>query len=142
MMATAEAERAVQVTIPADYLEDFRTALTAEIHGTSEWLTGMQKDLITASDEQGAERARTDRAGAARYLRAHMATLEQLPETAEKTVVENQAEYLDPVFEEVCRRSGSRVEELLGYSPLPFDRLPAAVEELRWATSITETFGF
>ena len=128
-MATKDAEPAA-VTIPADYLEDMRTAVIAEITSVSAWVETGQKSVL---DDGSTTVSREDRAGAVRDLREDMGLLDQILEASGDTKVSGDVSTLSHALQAVVREFNSRLVDVCGYGPLPMGDVIELSARLRWA---------
>ncbi len=133
-MAVATPQRIVDITVPAEYLDDFRGALVAEIESDGEWFATHHKKIREhESEPTRIESEREDRAGALRCLLEDAEMLQQLPadENVEATVSSN-GEALRHVLERVARQWTSELAHELDYGPANFKPAPGLLERLRW----------
>jgi hypothetical protein len=110
------------ITIPAEYLEDARCALTHEIQDDGEALNGQSPD---------------ERPSSTLILKRDMQLLELLLDATEDVTVEVEDDRVsDPVLdmvETMARQVVGRLDRECVYGPLPIGEMLPIVEELRWA---------
>lgn len=125
-MATSEAHR-VKLTIPAEYLEDARSASIAEVH---EDTSRVYTDADT--DERDSDMT---------ILRRETQLLDQLLDATGQTTIEAvQDGTCDPIAEmlqTMIRQLSGRLERLCVYGPLPLAEILDIIERMRWAAAET-----
>ena len=107
MATTAPSPKPVAIAIPADYLEDVRTALIAEIENDGNALQTDQEAVRSGSSSEDVGRA--DRASAARLLRNDVRLLDQLLDAGGQTRVSAEPETLHEVLQAMVRVLSSRL---------------------------------
>jgi hypothetical protein len=84
---------ATTFTVPAQYVEDARNALIAELINDGQFLQNEQESLSSATDDAHRDTCREDRAFALRTLRTGLGLLDQLPDAPDAGDVELVADY-------------------------------------------------
>lgn len=122
------------LTVPAEYLEDVRSALIREIKTDSTALKRDQSLVLERGLEADLrEGRREDRAGAAGFLRNDLRLLDQLLDATADTAVTGDRDTVVFVLEEMIRVLTERLSERMGYTPLNVDAVLAITERMRWA---------
>lgn len=122
MATTAPSPKPVSITIPADYLEDFRSAAIAEVANDSDALRS-----AIAEDRRSSEL----------ILRRSTQLLKPLLETTGD--VELQAEHdktsspLGHALDELVRMLSERLRNAAQYAPVPMGDVADLAAELGWA---------
>jgi hypothetical protein len=116
-MATAVPSQ-VAMTIPADYVEDVRTALIEEIEEDG--------NFLQTSQEQ-------DRTDTARLLRNDVRLLDQLLDASGQTKVSAEPDTLAEVLQAIVRVLSSRLVAECEYSPITMAAVLDLASRLRWA---------
>jgi len=118
-----------EITIPADYLEDVRTALAAELVNGSNALRTDQEAVVSESSEVHRE----DRDAAARLLGNDVRLLDRLLNVGVETTVSAERQTLHGALEAMVRLLSARLVEEAGYAPIDLDAVLGLAERLRWA---------
>jgi hypothetical protein len=121
MPATAQPKT---ITVPADYLEDVRSALVAEINSDADMLRANQAEV-----ESGPE----DRDCAVRLLHNDLQALDQLLSASTDTEITMERETLFHTLEAMCRLLTKRLAEEMEYGPLDMLNVLALVARMEWA---------
>jgi len=127
-MATISSSRAVEITIPADYLEDVRSAIVAEINSDSDALRENHASLLS-----GSLGGREDRASALGWLRNDSRLLDHLLDATGDTKVTADLSTVTHVLEETVRVLSSRLGQQCGYAPIAMGAVLELCAALRWA---------
>jgi hypothetical protein len=118
MATTAPSPKLVAMTIPADYVEDVRTAVIAEIEEDGNFLqTGQEQD----------------RADTMRLLRNDVRLLDQLLDASGQTSVTSSSETLSEVLQAMVRLLSSRLVDACGYAPVDMAAVLNVARRLQWA---------
>jgi hypothetical protein len=120
--------QSTEITIPAGYLEDARSALVAEVHSDGDALRVDQGRLVSGSSV-----ARDDRAGAMRLLRNDVHLLDQLLEARGDTKVAAERDTITEALQAIVRVLTDRLVEQTGFVPLDMGAVLDLVGRLRWA---------
>jgi hypothetical protein len=133
-MAVATAERDVTLTIPAEYLDDFRCAVVHDIGQDADWVCGQHKELVDGIDSGKGEGVhRDDLDGAVRSLREMVRLLDQLPDEDVEVSVSAETSALRFALDAMGRQLTKRIAGLYGYGPALVEPVPGLLERLRWA---------
>jgi len=127
-MATISSSRAVEITIPADYLEDVRSAIVAEINSDCYALRENHASLLA-----GSLGGREDRASALGWLRNDSRLLDHLLDATGDTKVTADLSTVTHVLGETVRVLSSRLGQQCEYSPVPVGSVLELCAALRWA---------
>ena len=125
-------QQLVTITIPAEYVEDFRSALVAEIKSDGEWFEAQYNELREAREPQRVATSRADRDGALACLLEDVGLLQQLPGVVADVAVSSSASALLHTIERVARQWAAQLAEELDYGPANFEAVPALLDRLRW----------
>jgi hypothetical protein len=122
---------AVTFNVPAEYVEDARNALVAELINDGQHL----ESLSSAVDDAHREVRREDRAGALRSLKADLGLLDQLPADldARDTELVGEFETLWHMIEAMSRLFVDQLIDLCKYSPLDTGDVAGLADRLRWS---------
>jgi len=127
-MATISSSRAVEITIPADYLEDVRSAIVAEINSDSDALRENHASLLS-----GSLGGREDRASALGWLRNDSRLLDQLLDASGDTKVTAECNTVTEALQSLVRVLIDRLADEAGYAPIPMGSVLELCAALRWA---------
>ncbi len=127
-MASNETEPAV-ITVPADYLEDVRSALVAEIKQDGEMLSDNQEDAVRLSSVP----PEVDRDASVEHLRRDIRALEQLLAATEDTELLTDRGTGFHALERMCRLLTDRLAAEMNYGPLDMLAVLTTVTRLEWA---------
>lgn len=119
-----------EITIPADFLEDMRSALVVEIHLDSDAVHVNHQEAL---EDGGGSPGREDRASAVRILRADMNLLDQVLEASDDTLVTGEADAMVHALEAVIRVLTPRLGDECQYGPLDLGAVLELTRRLRWA---------
>lgn len=130
-MATSS-EQSTAITVPADYLDDIRSALVAEIHDDSEML---QTNQVALEESGGShpEMHLADRDSSLGLLRTDVEMLNQLFGVSGGVTLTADPGSLDSVLERMARLLIGRLGDECEYAPIKMDAVLALVGRLRWA---------
>jgi hypothetical protein len=131
-MATMDADQ-VAVKIPADYLEDVRSALVDEIEEDSAALTVDQAAVVGSPDVLHREPRQSDRNCAARILGRDMQLLSLLLDATGDTTVTAGRDTIVDALQATVRVLNRRLARACGYGPLPMGEVVELSTRLRWA---------
>jgi hypothetical protein len=131
MATTAPSPKSVAITIPADYLEDVRTALIVEIENDGNALQTNQEAVTSSSRKE--DLGREDRASSVRLLRNDVRLLDQLLDASGQTKVSADWETLTEVLQAMVRVLSSRLVDECGYAPVDMVAVLDLAGRLRWA---------
>jgi hypothetical protein len=120
-MGTVEVQPSASILIPADYLEDVRSALVAEL----------ANDCDSLRDADNPE----DRDADVRLLSQDLHLLQQLLDAITDTEVTAERNALFHVLEAMCRLVTDRLVEQMGFGPVDMLTVVALVSRLKWAAS-------
>ena len=126
---------AVTFNVPAEYVEDARNALVAELINDGQHLENEQESLSSATDDAHRDTCREDRAGALRSLKADLGLLDQLPADldARDTELVGEFETLWHMIEAMSRLFVDQLIDLCKYSPLDTGDVAGLADRLRWS---------
>lgn len=128
-MAKKDKEPAV-ITIPADYLEDMRSALVAEVRRDSDMLRANQEEAVRLSSELGD----ADRDSAVEALQRDLRALEQLlPADPPDRELLTDREIAFHALESMCRLLTDRLVEEMEYGPLDMLAMLNTATRMEWA---------
>lgn len=133
-MATSGWNQTAAIVVPAEYLEDFRTAVVAEIECESGALTTNQAGLVEGP-ESYIDIRQADRDGSAASLRTRMQMLDQVLDATERTRVTANTTAAFHTLEEMVKLLKDRLAGECGYGPLDMLAVLELTERLRWAAS-------
>jgi hypothetical protein len=139
MAVSTPQQQIVTITIPAAYMDDFRSAVVREIEHDGEWARGQHKekvDAIDSGDQELGELRRQDEAGALRSLREDVTLLLQLPDVEDvdrEVSVSVERSALRHVLDEMGGQLAARITRLYVYGPALVEQVPALLESLRWS---------
>jgi hypothetical protein len=119
----------MQITIPAEYLEDVRSALVSEINQDSDALQVNQASLL----EKNGELNREDRDASVRWLRNDLQLLDQLLDGSEARKVTADRDALIEVLQAMVRVLAGRLTDVCEYAPVPLGDVVELSARLRWA---------
>lgn len=119
-----------RITIPGAYLEDVRSAVTAELEDISKMLDVNQADVVARDTDA----AREDRADAFRQVQAHAGLLERLLDADSDATIDLDPETLVGVVQAFTRVVGARLAGGLEYAPIDMRLLAETAERLKWAS--------
>ena len=135
-MGTTAVQPSASLTIPADYLEDVRGALAAEIDSDGDQLRTEQARALPTVNGRSAERfCREDRDGAVRLLHNDLRILDELLGATDDTEVTAERETLFHVLEAMCRLLTDRLNEHMPYGPLDMAAVLGLARRLGWAAT-------
>ena len=120
-------EQSAAIVIPADYLEDVRSALVQELANDVDALRTNQTDLATG--KWGPE----DRDASLRLLSRDVAALGRVAAAAEATELVAERQTLFHALEALCRLLTDRLIERMGYGPVDMGAVLDLTARLRWA---------
>jgi hypothetical protein len=123
------------ITIPADFLEDVRSALVAELDRDSDALRTDQAALLSSGkdrSESWAKATRADRDLAVRLLRNDLRTLDELLDATGDTKVTADRDTLFHALEAMGRLLTERLRVEMGYGPLDMGNVLDLADRLRW----------
>jgi hypothetical protein len=118
-----------ETTIPADYLEDVRSALVLEIVNGNDALRDDQERLVSERSAM----ARDDRACAMRLLGSDVRLLDELLGSSGDTKVTAERDTITEALQATVRVLGSRLVEQLEYAPIEMGAVLDLAGRLRWA---------
>jgi hypothetical protein len=121
----------MQITIPAEYLEDVRSALVSEINQDSDALQVNQATLL----EKNGELNREDRDASVRWLRNDLQLLDQLLDGSEARKVTADRDALTEVLQAMVRVLAGRLTDVCQYGPVPLGDVVELSARLRWAAN-------
>jgi hypothetical protein len=136
MAVSTPQQQIVTITIPAEYMDDFRSAVVREIEHDAEWVRGQHKekvDAIDSGDQELVELRRRDEAGAIRSLQEDVNLLLQLPDVDGDVTVSAEQSALRHVLDEMGGQLAARITRLYKYGPALVEQVPALLESLRWS---------
>jgi hypothetical protein len=131
MAATQDSTQSVEIKIPAEYLEDVRTALIAEIENDSNALETNQEALTSSTRNEDVGRA--DRDSSVRLLRADVRLLDQLLDASGETKVSADWATLHEGLQSMVRVLSSRLVDECGFAPVDMEAVLELADRLRWA---------
>jgi hypothetical protein len=131
MAATQDSTQSVEIKIPAEYLEDVRTALIAEIEHDSNALETNQEALTSSTRNEDVGRA--DRDSSVRLLRADVRLLDQLLDASGETKVSADWATLHEGLQSMVRVLSSRLVDECGFAPVDMEAVLELADRLRWA---------
>jgi hypothetical protein len=120
-------EQPVKVTIPAEYLEDMRAALVAQIDNDSDSLQVNQAamaDMLSRVE---------DRDASVRCLQEDLELLDQLLNASEGLEVTGPSGVVIGALEEMVRMLRGRLADACVYGPVPMGDVIDTSTRLRWA---------
>jgi hypothetical protein len=117
------------LSIPARYIEDFRSAVIREIMGDSDMLRCNHQSVLDGRTGGSPE----DRMSAATALRRDMGLLDQVLHATGETTVEAAGEDLSFVLEEMVRLLAGRLDNEKEYGPINLGAVLEIAGQLRWA---------
>jgi hypothetical protein len=132
MAATQDSTQSVEIKIPAEYLEDVRTALIAEIENDSNALETNQ-EALTSSTRSNEDVGRADRDSSVRLLRADVRLLDQLLDASGETKVSADWATLHEGLQSMVRVLSSRLVDECGFAPVDMEAVLELADRLRWA---------
>jgi hypothetical protein len=127
--------QSAEITIPADFLEDVRSALVAELDDDSDRLRTNQAELLSGGkdrSENWARATRADRDSAVSFLRNDLRMLDELLGATGDTKVIVERDMLFHVLEAMGRLLTERLREEMGYGPLDMGTVLELGNRLRW----------
>jgi hypothetical protein len=131
-MATSNGGRQLAaLTIPAEYLEDMRTALVWEIEDDGDRLRANQALVVSARRNDDLDRE--DRDDAVNLLRKDMQLLEQLLDATEDAEATADADTIADVLQTMVRILAKQLRKEMIYGPLHMGRVLDLGGRLRWA---------
>jgi hypothetical protein len=136
MAVSTPQQQLVTITIPAEYMDDVRSAVVGEIESTAVWVRGEHKEMVDAIDDGNqklAELRRQDEAGAIRSLREDVKLLLQLPDADAEVSVSAEWSALFHVLEKMGHQLSTRIAGLYDYGPALVEQVPLLLESLRWS---------
>jgi hypothetical protein len=116
------------ITIPAECLEDVRSALVAEIDNDSDAIRSDHQDVLNGV-KFGAE----DRAAAMRILRADVHLIDQVLDATAETKLTGDRDAILHALEATIRVLAGRITDQCVYAPIPVGAVLELAERLRWA---------
>ena len=129
-MTTMQTQPPADVTIPAAYLEDMRSALVVEINHASHAVQTDQDDVLT-----GSLAAPEDRAAAVRLLREDIHLLDQVLAAAGDTTAAGERDAVTHALETMVRVLSGRLDDACRYEPIGMGAVLDLAERLRWAAT-------
>ena len=129
-MATMQELPSAEVTIPAGYLEDVRTALVREINSES---AAIQTDQESVLEGNGV--APVDRAAAVRLLHEDMRLIDQVLDATSDTKMTGERDAVSHALEEMVRVLSGQLEDACGYAPVNLGAVLDIADRLRWAAT-------
>jgi len=136
-MATISRDRqSAAITIPADYLEDARSALAVEVHEDSDRLRAEQAD-VASGKRPNEDLARSDLASAMSTLRKDVRLLDELLDVSGDANVTAGSDTLAEMLEATVRVLSGRLAEEMRYGPLNMGAMRELADRLRWAADET-----
>jgi hypothetical protein len=128
-MTTISSNRSLaKITIPADYLEDVRSALVSGINNDSDALRSDHQEVL---DGRGV--GREDRAAAVRILREDLQLLDQVLDASGDTTIRGDRDALVHVLEATVSVLSGRLADTSQYGPLPDLDVLELSYRLQWA---------
>ena len=127
----ARSTESAKLTIPADYLEDARSALIKEIELDGEALRASQADFRADGHNDP-----TDRDSSALMLRRDLELLGQLPADGDAVVTAQHNRMAMPLvemLEAMARVLSERLVDVVQYGPIPMGDVLDVATQLRWA---------
>ena len=130
-MATKDTDQAV-VTIPAEYLEDVRSALIDTIESDSGMLTVNQAAVVKSKADR-VETHLEDRDTGVDILARDLRLLEQLRHATGNTKLTGDVDTLSQTLQQMVRMLGRRLTHVSQYAPVPLGDVRELSARLRWA---------
>lgn len=133
-MATTAVE--VKLVVPAEYLEDVRTALVAEIRSDSGMLKTNQASMVESASAARVGISASyaeDRDGAVTILRQDLGMLERLIGEREDVELVANPDALFHVLEALARVLKGQLDDACDYSPVDLGWVERIAERLAWA---------
>lgn len=127
-MATVSSSPHAEIVIPADYLEDVRSALFSEIENDGDMIRTDHEDVLKDTYS-----GREDRAAAVRILREDMHLLDQVLDASGDTTLRGERDAVVHVLEATVRVLSSRLTDTCQYGPLPDLDVLHLSHRLQWA---------
>ncbi len=145
----AEGTADVALTVPAEYVEDFRAAMLEEIATDTRWVKSQWKALAAATERGAATDAvRADLSGSKRHLAQDVELLAQAGldgdgaiEISDSCDTSTIAHVCETMARDIV---GAQLHDALACSPIAVEEAPGLrrlVEELGWAIARAEEFG-
>jgi hypothetical protein len=125
-------EQSATITVPADYLEEMRSAVVAELHNDGNMLRTNQAELVSSRNDQ-LDVARADRESAVRLVRDDVALLDQLLAATENATVTATRATLFHALEAMGRLLVERLQEKCDYAPLDMTAVLDLASRLGWS---------
>lgn len=135
-MASSEKESAV-ITVPADYIEDMRSALVAELYTDADMLQVNQADAARRGGGiEDADVVDADVEATVNHVRKDLRALEFLlsAEPGDREILTDRGTGFH-ALERMCRLLSDRLTEHLRYTPLDVLAVLAIAKRLEWATT-------
>ncbi|MDQ6729872.1 MAG: hypothetical protein M3022_06145 [Actinomycetota bacterium] len=118
------------IQIPAEYLEDVRSALVKEIHDDSKALRTDQDDVL-----RGSLAGPEDRGAAMRILREDVLLLDQVLDASGSTTMTGERGALTHVLDAMTRVVSGQLVDRCEYAPIDMRAVAGLAERLGWATA-------
>jgi hypothetical protein len=122
-----------EITIPADYLEDVRSALVREVVDGGKFIASNHNSVLEADSELWAATTREDRAASVRSLHGDMRLLDQVIDARIETKVTGDEHALWHTLEGMVHVLSGRLTHECGFGPITMGAVLELAERLRWA---------
>jgi hypothetical protein len=137
-MATMQhSNRRSAITIPADYLEDVRSAIIEEVTQDIGAVRSDHEEVLEAIGEDRTANRRSDRVAAVRILREDMRLLDDLVDADCDTTVSGSRDAIGHVLQATVRVLSSRLADVCVYAPIDTAAVLELTGRLRWAAEET-----
>jgi hypothetical protein len=128
-MATTQQSNPAEITVPAAYLEDVRSAVVAEIVNDSDMLRDNHQSVVDGQFGGDTE----DRTSAAATLHRAMGVLDQVLHAAGDTTIEAEGADISFVLEKMVRLLAARLDHEKQYGPINMGAVLDLAVEMHWA---------
>ncbi len=137
-MAITEEQR-VQLTIPAENVDDFRVGLLAEMKSNADGFAVEHAHLRVCHERERRSSAREDRDGRIAGMRELVELLDKLPDEDVDATVSADLGALRFVLEDAGRQLVEQIRGEFQYAPVPIEDVQPLLSRLRWIADQIET---